>query len=205
MRWIAVLAALGVLSAALPLEAAQKRVQSPVYSGAKSVKSAMPRSAAQKVAQKKATKAAAAKEKWRGPTVKQNQAQKKATKAAAARPGRSRTSPGGKYGGYAPGSRLLHRLRQVPSAVQDAEDQGRSAIRVVDDHIGKAGQRHEPVGFVGQFRAQPPGAGVLTDPLGRGRDRVPERTGGGRVVPGDPGDGGEEVAPRARRENGSHL
>jgi hypothetical protein len=85
MRWIAVLAAVGVLFAALPLEAAtSQREISPVYAGTKSAKPAKPRSNAQKSAQKKATKASAGKTKKSGQTKKQKAAQQKATKAAAA-------------------------------------------------------------------------------------------------------------------------
>lgn len=97
MRWVAVLAASGVLFAALPLEAATtKRQISPVYAGkapkgpvaakkTKTIKPAKPRSAAQKTAQRKATKAAAAEMKRKGPTVKQREAQRKASRASAAK------------------------------------------------------------------------------------------------------------------------
>jgi hypothetical protein len=87
MRFIAMLAALGVLSAALPLEAvAQQRQPSPIYIGMKNkTKVSKPRSAAQKQAQKKATKAAAVKIKRSGPSYKQKAAQRKATKASAAK------------------------------------------------------------------------------------------------------------------------
>lgn len=98
-KWIAALAALGVLSVSFPLEA-QTRQVSPVYAGLKDSKGyksptatkakakkkpSKPRTAGQKAAQKKATKAAAAKMKRSGPTQKQKSAQKKATKAAAAK------------------------------------------------------------------------------------------------------------------------
>jgi hypothetical protein len=96
-RWIAMLAALGVFLAALPLEAAApKRQISPVYAGkapkgpvaakkTKTIKPAKPRSAAQKSAQKKATKAAAAEMKRKGPTIKQREAQRTASRASAAK------------------------------------------------------------------------------------------------------------------------
>jgi hypothetical protein len=85
MRSIAMVAALGVLFAALPLEAqTPRRDASPVYAGMKG-KPAKQRSNAQRSAQKKATKAAAAKMKRSGPSMKQKAAQKKATKAAAAK------------------------------------------------------------------------------------------------------------------------
>ncbi len=87
-KWIAALAAAGILFAALPLEAATpKRQVSPVYAGKapKGKKAPSVRSPAQKAAQKKATKAAAAKMKRSGPSYKQKAAQKKASKAAAAK------------------------------------------------------------------------------------------------------------------------
>jgi hypothetical protein len=86
-RWIAMLAALGVFLAALPLEAAApKRQISPVYAGkapkgpvaakkTKTIKPAKPRSAAQKSAQKKR----------QGPTIKQREAQRTASRASAAK------------------------------------------------------------------------------------------------------------------------
>jgi len=85
-RWIAVLAAMSMLFAALPLEAATpKRNVSPVYAGSKNYKPAKVRSSAQKSAQKKATKAAAAKMKRSGPSTKQKAAQRKASRASAAK------------------------------------------------------------------------------------------------------------------------
>jgi hypothetical protein len=89
-KWIAALAAVGMLFSAIPLEAATgpKRNISPVYSKPPKTKVAkLPkqRSKAQKAAQAKASKAAAA-EMWRkGPTVKQREAQRKATRASAAK------------------------------------------------------------------------------------------------------------------------
>jgi len=108
-RSIAALAALGVLFAALPFDAAMAQQQvSPVYAGkaprgtviqkatkppkdtigtpvAAKPKAAKVRSTAQKQAQRKATKAAAAKMKRSGPSVKQKAVQRKATRASAAK------------------------------------------------------------------------------------------------------------------------
>jgi WD40 repeat protein len=64
-------------------------------------------------------------------------------------------------------SQVTQYFWQVASAMQDANDQGRAPLGIVDDDIGEAGQHNEPVRFPGQFRTRGTYVDMLADAPGR--------------------------------------
>jgi hypothetical protein len=81
---------------------------------------------------------------------------------------------------------ILQQFRQVAGAMQDANDQRRTAVGIVNDDIEKAGQHEESVGRVSQFRPRHADIIIPAYILRSIRGGVSQSTRGVRVIFRDP-------------------